>query len=307
MSIGAHPRSRGENEGERGAGGHGHGSSPLTRGKHERPERGRDARRLIPAHAGKTRSPKPRAARSRAHPRSRGENREAGDKHIGPAGSSPLTRGKPGENGKYCRTSRLIPAHAGKTTRSWITVVDEGAHPRSRGENGTRPGHSRDARGSSPLTRGKRSAATSADSTPGLIPAHAGKTCGRTGARTHARAHPRSRGENRSFAIRSAPRPGSSPLTRGKRHHQCRVGSPRGLIPAHAGKTHQPRARNSRPRAHPRSRGENVREGELGREGTGSSPLTRGKLPRVRATWRARGLIPAHAGKTPTRADGERC
>ena len=53
-------------------------------------------------------------------------------------------------------------------------------------------------------------------------------------------------------------------------------------------------------RAHPRSRGENVRL-ELTRPALrGSSPLTRGKPTRSPTTLKKRGLIPAHAGKTPT-------
>ena len=50
----AHPRSRGENPGQMGAGIVGAGSSPLTRGKRELPGRGRVVPGLIPAHAGKT-------------------------------------------------------------------------------------------------------------------------------------------------------------------------------------------------------------------------------------------------------------
>ena len=70
----AHPRSRGENlcggRDSRQSG----GSSPLTRGKLRQERLGTDDRRLIPAHAGKTR-PRRRAGRAgAAHPRSRGEN-----------------------------------------------------------------------------------------------------------------------------------------------------------------------------------------------------------------------------------------
>ena len=70
----AHPRSRGENEGE------GHrlvrrrGSSPLTRGKRQHHHRRPRDRRLIPAHAGKTARRRTSRVLRRAHPRSRGEN-----------------------------------------------------------------------------------------------------------------------------------------------------------------------------------------------------------------------------------------
>ena len=70
----AHPRSRGENAKNALKRPLSLGSSPLTRGKpHREPGRNRTCR-LIPAHAGKTRSDIPAPGRRRAHPRSRGEN-----------------------------------------------------------------------------------------------------------------------------------------------------------------------------------------------------------------------------------------
>ena len=71
-----------------------------------------------------------------------------------------------------------------------------------------------------------------------------------------------------------------------------------GLIPAHAGKTQSRRSRTDPPRAHPRSRGENIVSLGLVGERSGSSPLTRGKLPVLRLQLPSTGLIPAHAGKT---------
>ena len=53
-TIGAHPRSRGENAVEGLIGQVGMGSSPLTRGKHCLLRRDHCRVRLIPAHAGKT-------------------------------------------------------------------------------------------------------------------------------------------------------------------------------------------------------------------------------------------------------------
>ena len=51
----AHPRSRGENSRGGARGGRATGSSPLTRGKLNILDTDRPERRLIPAHAGKTR------------------------------------------------------------------------------------------------------------------------------------------------------------------------------------------------------------------------------------------------------------
>ena len=90
----AHPRSRGENTTATSSAASMMGSSPLTRGKLDARPRGRNHRRLIPAHAGKTCCRAWIATRRGAHPRSRGENPRAGKPCALSMGSSPLTRGK---------------------------------------------------------------------------------------------------------------------------------------------------------------------------------------------------------------------
>ena len=50
---------------------------------------------------------------------------------------------------------RLIPAHAGKTSRAAISAFPIRAHPRSRGENALVLSGTGAGDGSSPLTRGK--------------------------------------------------------------------------------------------------------------------------------------------------------
>ena len=111
-----------------------------------------------------------------AHPRSRGENDLRLIAGMGPQGSSPLTRGKRHACSARPVRDRLIPAHAGKTSSfSWL-LRRSAAHPRSRGENETTEGIEIEARGSSPLTRGKLSSGHDGSFQRGLIPAHAGKT-----------------------------------------------------------------------------------------------------------------------------------
>ena len=173
---GAHPRSRGENWGWSALGTSLPGSSPLTRGKLCLRRCDYKKRGLIPAHAGKTSaSPEPSHS-SRAHPRSRGENRRRPWRAWSRRGSSPLTRGKPAHAGAPDILRRLIPAHAGKTVGRALGRAEPGAHPRSRGENAcfgiNVPCHV----GSSPLTRGKRCGVQSLGFRRRLIPAHAGKT-----------------------------------------------------------------------------------------------------------------------------------
>ena len=113
--VGAHPRSRGENFQAKTIPARGPGSSPLTRGKPERRLHRPERTRLIPAHAGKTGINAQIPPLRRAHPRSRGEN-DATDKFKSTLnGSSPLTRGKPGDTRHNDALAGLIPAHAGKT------------------------------------------------------------------------------------------------------------------------------------------------------------------------------------------------
>ena len=172
------------------------------------------------------------------------------------------------------------------------------AHPRSRGENATHWAIAEIRAGSSPLTRGKLVGGETELSIPGLIPAHAGKTVGQGTPTVGHRAHPRSRGENRPYIGCRCDRPGSSPLTRGKRQEAEQLVLLGRLIPAHAGKTllcvRQPLSH----RAHPRSRGENPHMLRNFFSAKGSSPLTRGKLSVRRSSMVGTRLIPAHAGKT---------
>ena len=236
-STEAHPRSRGENEGWEAPLRDYRGSSPLTRG---------ELQPVLDLVDG-----------GQAHPRSRGENGYLLFVCGGRAGSSPLTRGKRREVERTVTTTRLIPAHAGKTREAGTSRMPSRAHPRPRGENTCNLGIASQSTGSSPLTRGKQNAEIGWAAATGLIPAHAGKTRRMRPAHLDRRAHPRSRGENCGSRARASRARGSSPLTRGKplRHIQGR--GQRRLIPAHAGKTLAHPDRDLHRRAHPRSRGEN--------------------------------------------------
>ena len=196
LTVGAHPRSRGENCARIPTSISTRGSSPLTRGKPfpdaTQPIEGG----LIPAHAGKTRRRASPTGGRPAHPRSRGENISALPSSTRRMGSSPLTRGKRPQAGGAQQRWGLIPAHAGKTLRPSRNRHQLRAHPRSRGENRTGGQRTHLWDGSSPLTRGKLTHAVSERETEGLIPAHAGKTPDWRDPRRHRRAHPRSRGEN---------------------------------------------------------------------------------------------------------------
>ena len=72
------------------------------------------------------------------------------------------------------------------------------------------------------------------------------------------RAHPHSRGENVRYQFDWVQCLGSSPLTRGKRRLLDARGVDSGLIPTHAGKTHNNLPPFYAVGAHPHSRGENL-------------------------------------------------
>ena len=253
----AHPRSRGENDGPRYEGRARRGSSPLTRGKRDEAFFDGGFEGLIPAHAGKTGASLAISAGTRAHPRSRGENRWCQPQDAGDRGSSPLTRGKQGSRPPDLQANGLIPAHAGKTLCAVNAMPWRRAHPRSRGENAEGAAHGPVARGSSPLTRGKQVGVGPDSFSEGLIPAHAGKTVVSASSASHSWAHPRSRGENSVGGAFAMSQLGSSPLTRGKPSAPRRPHARDGLIPTHAGKTQFPVRERCDKGAHPRSRGEN--------------------------------------------------
>ena len=87
---------------------------------------------------------------------------------------------------------------------------------------------------------------------------------------------------------------------RGKPFIDSLHGHERGLIPAHAGKTIRKMLTLRVGTAHPRACGENALKTGKGLDTKGSSPRMRGKPRRLRTSRAGRGLIPAHAGKTPT-------
>ena len=193
--TGAHPRSRGEHVIWPFTSGVAYGSSPLTRGAHIREALTRTTRGLIPAHAGSTPSQSSTMHRQPAHPRSRGEHGVFEIDSIGPAGSSPLTRG----------------ALRVGLRRLWMTW----AHPRSRGEHFFMPSRNIEGFGSSPLTRGALLSRVDRPGKSRLIPAHAGSTPAWLVRSLARRAHPRSRGEHVELAFTLRRFFGSSPLTRG--------------------------------------------------------------------------------------------
>ena len=152
------------------------GSSPLTRGALVRGLNVYGAAGLIPAHAGSTVSGVTKSAAMSAHPRSRGEHTPGIVTAVSLWGSSPLTRGARIRNAVLGLHQRLIPAHAGSTSRWSSRSAPARAHPRSRGEHANSGPRGSPESGSSPLTRGAPMYALMVGPRQGLIPAHAGST-----------------------------------------------------------------------------------------------------------------------------------
>ena len=295
----AHPRSRGEHVASSSVRILPTGSSPLTRGAHRSDLTATRRARLIPAHAGSTKSRLPFIGWRRAHPRSRGEHFFSLGAGAGAVGSSPLTRGAPRGRAGKVPAARLIPAHAGSTTPAPANPSGGPAHPRSRGEHPICVRQVTENTGSSPLTRGARPSTMRAHTHQRLIPAHAGSTHPTYVKAPVPTAHPRSRGEHAHFNDFCQPLAGSSPLTRGARQPRPPDKSPTRLIPAHAGSTPQMIPSSLSRTAHPRSRGEHALPCDRFGTVPGSSPLTRGAPTRFGLHAMMGGLIPAHAGSTP--------
>ena len=172
----AHPRAGGENAWKLKGKAIVSGSSPRWRGKLAVGARRRPMLRLIPALAGKTPCRRPPRRILPAHPRAGGENVMMTSASGMSPGSSPRWRGKRGR-GRVVRAPRgLIPALAGKTSRSRAGMSRPWAHPRAGGENSNIVCRAWTSLGSSPRWRGKRRRRVPRSTGGRLIPALAGKT-----------------------------------------------------------------------------------------------------------------------------------
>ncbi len=296
--TGVDPRSRGEDGQDVPRRRVDRGRSPLTRGRRTRPSSTTRAVGSIPAHAGKTTTPRRTCTGERVDPRSRGEDRLAAAHVAGGKGRSPLTRGRLRDPGRGGALRGSIPAHAGKTPTTRRSAVRSRVDPRSRGEDRMEAARSAHHHGRSPLTRGRLMRARWEGLGRGSIPAHAGKTPWTSAGYSCTGVDPRSRGEDADTGRVCAPVEGRSPLTRGRLQITDADLARAGSIPAHAGKTLDNRVQDHRVRVDPRSRGEDLAPLLVAAQPQGRSPLTRGRPSRPRSAWNSARSIPAHAGKT---------
>ena len=114
--------------------------------------------------------------------------------------------------------------------------------------------------------------------------------------------HPRACGAHQITSSRQRHAMGSSPRMRGSPRPSPASCSHRGIIPAHAGLTTTRPSVSLTARDHPRACGAHIKGRLDGSVTSGSSPRMRGS--HMPATWisSAKGIIPAHAGLTSSRA-----
>ena len=277
------------------------GSSPPSRGIYAPCRGGFPRRGTIPALAGNTWGRRPRTRRAADHPRSRGEYPVEPSFVVALEGSSPLSRGIPGQHGIPGRIVRIIPALAGNTARRTNTLNPSTDHPRSRGEYTGPGGVVGDKEGSSPLSRGIHHPQGFDLAGGGIIPALAGNTHHCRAATSEPQDHPRSRGEYHIRCRNPIEGIGSSPLSRGIHRGRRRGRVLRGIIPALAGNTTAKRTLTTSGADHPRSRGEYAYASNRASSAAGSSPLSRGIRSPSPDYHHPSRIIPALAGNTNSR------
>ena len=232
---------------------------------------------IIPAGAGKSQRKAWRPARQGDHPRGCGEKFELHLGKLDEAGSSPRVRGKAAGGRRYRVTGGIIPAGAGKSRKSSWRPPGSRDHPRGCGEKRNAARRWVVRLGSSPRVRGKASQPFPPPSSPGIIPAGAGKSRLGVGVRGWASDHPRGCGEKPVLARILRGGKGSSPRVRGKA--SCLQASlvRAGIIPAGAGKRESPALDGIPLSDHPRGCGEKARSNHSQNARVGSSPRVRGK------------------------------
>ena len=171
-------------------------------------------------------------------------------------GSPPLARGTGANMPEVVESDRITPACAGN---SYVLGVDTAAardHPRLRGEQRHTKKSLSISRGSPPLARGTEEAEQEAIQEGRITPACAGNSIRVTHRRCANGDHPRLRGEQAPQARGIGHQDGSPPLARGTVHTQDVRGTLFGITPACAGNSPYFASLRTRPRDHPRLRGE---------------------------------------------------
>ena len=196
---------------------------------------------------------------------------------------------------------RIIPAHAGQTTRVRYGRQAASDHPRACGANPCLVNVVSDCAGSSPRMRGKLATRICRTANQRIIPAHAGQTMAEPGFLATITDHPRACGANPTPIRPIIAGVGSSPRMRGKLRPVTARPSRIRIIPAHAGQTVSAVAQHNTLPDHPRACGANDHKRATHVCSSGSSPRMRGKRAGGKHDGRRVRIIPAHAGQTKSK------
>ena len=238
------------------------------------------------------------AINERDHPRGCGEKGfppiRAGDS----PGSSPRVRGEEILEQDLRLRRGIIPAGAGRSSASFLKYSSFRDHPRGCGEKSESLPCLLRRRGSSPRVRGEVSETSARSSSPGIIPAGAGRREGVGGLACLFGDHPRGCGEKYPASTSSCPRRGSSPRVRGEGGLPPAAAHERGIIPAGAGRSVIIVRRALIARDHPRGCGEKPDGVTHLDSSLGSSPRVRGEVSFGFLLFALSGIIPAGAGRS---------
>ncbi len=193
--------------------------------------------------------------------------------------------------------TRFIPAGAGNTPYLSDRTRDNPVHPRWRGEHAKPRRRGGCNTGSSPLARGTLDVLLVAAIADRFIPAGAGNTSRCGACRGYRAVHPRWRGEHGVPQAAARCCAGSSPLARGTRGGDIKIGGARRFIPAGAGNTLCRLSDTVLLPVHPRWRGEHVFSLSRARLVCGSSPLARGTRPVLMPAWSSSPVHPRWRGE----------
>ena len=205
----------------------------------------------------------------------------------------------------FRRPGLIIPACAENSHGTADGRGNGPDHPRMRGEQCERDVLKAQAFGSSPHARGTGSDPRRERTAGRIIPACAGNRAGCGSARPAGPDHPRMRGEQRSAALMSVERIGSSPHARGTGRHAPLRGADHRIIPACAGNSARASARLSERSDHPRMRGEQRSIRSRSVAASGSSPHARGTEQLLAQISIHDRIIPACAGNSVDQVGGE--
>ena len=165
------------------------------RGKDRENARHNQCERITPAHAGKRNKPGYYLVNATDHPRACGEKRGSRCRRRTSTGSPPRMRGKAFPHFTFRHNVWITPAHAGKSYMLIYFYGGQKDHPRACGEKGAGKISLRRAQGSPPRMRGKVFLLLFTFQSPGITPAHAGKSISGNPARCFQEDHPRACGE----------------------------------------------------------------------------------------------------------------